>query len=58
MNKASGTCWILIKEPSTFVSSESQKEARKENRIERVLKELKELMARNAPKLVKHKERC
>lgn len=57
MNKASGTCWTLIKEPTTFVSSESQKEARKLNRIERVLKELKEIMGRNAPKLVKHKER-
>lgn len=51
MNKASETCWTLIKESTLFASSESQKEARKENRIEKVLKEI---MARNSPKLAKH----
>ena len=36
-NKCLGTCGTLIKEPS-FVSLESQKETRKENRTERVFK--------------------
>lgn len=49
MNKASGTWEIPMNEP-TFDSG-SQKERREEKRTERVLKEI---MAKNAPKLAKH----